>query len=353
MCGLVGIAGNLEYHDEQFMKRLMLFDYPRGMHSTGFAAIRDQDSSFHIAKMASHPIDLFDTKAFDKAMNAFQSKVFIGHNRYATLGAVNSANAHPFAHGDIVGAHNGTLEKNSYADLEELVGGYFGTDSEAIIAAINMYGVKEVIPMLEGAWALVWYNREDDTLNFIRNSERTLYYAFNKDCDKIVWASEFAIMRAAESIHGGWPESFWKDDKGYSFFPFMTDMHYSFDMEEIFAKKDKPPKPRVRELKGKEVTKKFVDPFPKQSTGGGSSSKYTIGDTVILEGSSSDPFAGVVSQEDFNSVASMGCSFCSAAVEWGDSGLIYFNEEQLVLCSDCSNTASDQDNIVYARNYQK
>jgi glucosamine 6-phosphate synthetase-like amidotransferase/phosphosugar isomerase protein len=119
MCGLVGIAGKLTVKDEATMKRLFLLDFFRGPDSTGLAAVRG-DGNIHVSKLASHPIDLFDSARFKTALSGYNSKIFLGHNRYATKGKVNANNAHPYHYGDIVGAHNGTLSISSWRALEKL-----------------------------------------------------------------------------------------------------------------------------------------------------------------------------------------------------------------------------------------
>lgn len=146
MCGLVGIAGNLLYQDEFTMKRLLMADYFRGPDSTGFAAIRTNGDAF-VAKLASNPIDLFNQKNFDTALNGNASRAFIGHNRAATRGKVVSANAHPFHFGSIVGAHNGTLDQESWDRLEEKLGEKYTVDSMALIAAIDKLGIEKTIKL--------------------------------------------------------------------------------------------------------------------------------------------------------------------------------------------------------------
>jgi glucosamine 6-phosphate synthetase-like amidotransferase/phosphosugar isomerase protein len=142
MCGIVGLAGDLFHQDETTIKRLIHLDYLRGQDSTGFAAIRNSGEAV-IAKIASHPYNLFDTKRFQQALQYGCSKVFLGHNRAATKGAVNEMNAHPFQVGHITGVHNGTLEAKDFTMLEEMLGEKFNVDSEALFAAIAKFGVEK------------------------------------------------------------------------------------------------------------------------------------------------------------------------------------------------------------------
>src|SRR3546814_3133548 len=114
---------------------------------------------------------------FSEANNVYQSLAFVGHNRFATKGKVNDLNAHPFHYGNIVGAHNGTLEKSSWDALDKKLGEDTDVDSQAIIKSIATFGIEETVPLLQGAWALVWFDMEAQTLNFLRKDERPLLWA--------------------------------------------------------------------------------------------------------------------------------------------------------------------------------
>ena len=99
---------------------------------------------------------------FKSALNAYQSKVFLGHNWAATKGVVNNVNAHPYEVDHIVGAHNNTLDSISYANLEKLLNKKFNTDNHAIITNITKFNIEKIIPILHsktrttnGTWSLV------------------------------------------------------------------------------------------------------------------------------------------------------------------------------------------------------
>lgn len=106
---------------------------------------------------------------------------------------IEANNAHPFCFNDhLVGAHNGTLwpeaEKRLKASVKE--SDLCGTDSELIFANLAVYeDPKTTIEKLQGAWALSWWDGRNDTINFIRNKERPLFYAFDEDRKILVWAS--------------------------------------------------------------------------------------------------------------------------------------------------------------------
>lgn len=365
MCGHVGIAGHLEFKDEATMKRLLLIDYLRGQDSTGLAAIR-KTNDVKIAKGAVNPIDLFDTGKFKEALSAYASKVFMGHNRAATKGAVNNVNAHPYQVDHIVGAHNGTLDAISYQELEDLLGEKFGTDSHAIIAGIAKFGVEELIPMLRsgagstgGAWSLVWFDLSANTLNFLRNDQRPMWLAYTDDFKKVMWASEWPMIDAATRLSGtGKDYSLYKDKNKYSFFSTQEDVWYRFDLDALIKGSDVVPKPKVKTLKGKEpAAATGYDPFKRYisaastgqkhttttSTTTSRSSRHTLGikpkkdvSVIHLFGNDEDPLAGLLTRKQFEEITKYGCSWCGESVEYTDQGVTIFERDQICLCPTCS-----------------
>lgn len=184
MCGNVGCAGTLNMPIETAFKQLLILDSLRGEDSTGIAFIH-RDDEVTLAKEVGDPYYVLNSR---KAINGFKraNAVIIGHNRFATTGKVNRANSHPFEVGEIIGAHNGTLKNRfSLPDAKD-----FDTDSECLYAWIEKDGVAKAIGGIEGAWALVWYDKRNESINFLRNAERPLFIATSKDKKTIFWASE-------------------------------------------------------------------------------------------------------------------------------------------------------------------
>lgn len=198
MCGLVGIAGNVYGNDLTALKWLLFFDAIRGEDSTGLAVVEEEKNNIELYKSVGGPHCLFyEYLVFDKK-NTYagkDGKVFIGHNRAATRGEVTEANAHPFHHGNIVGAHNGTLIDSCLKRLED--GEKYEVDSEAVIFNFSKGGIKDTISKLEGAWAFTVYDKEQDKMFFIRNSSRPLYYARRLDNDVMYWSSSEEILKMA------------------------------------------------------------------------------------------------------------------------------------------------------------
>ncbi|CAH9016524.1 putative nucleophile aminohydrolase [Vibrio phage 275E43-1] len=180
--------------DVKVFKQLMHITYLRGVHATGFVNVRSNSDNL-MFKRAYNPIDLFDMKKADAALTTAQSQALLGHCRQATVGASGKhENAHPFEYGSVTMMHNGTL--NSRVGLEgELKD--FPVDSSQIAYSLSEHTeddeIKEMLETINGAFALVWSDSRDNTINIARNDERTLYYAISKS-GKFYYASEKAML---------------------------------------------------------------------------------------------------------------------------------------------------------------
>lgn len=396
MCGLVGVAGALESKDEEVFQRLLVADYFRGKESTGMAAVRRTDDVF-MAKLHSHPWDLFDTGRFKTALSAFNSKAFIGHNRAATSGRVNAVNAHPFMFDHIVGAHNGTLPLLMHRKLERITGEEYPVDSMALIAAIAKEGLKETIEQIKGSWALTYFDLKENTINFLRNNHRPLYYAWSDDFKKIYWASEWRMIEYA--VHGADLKVWRRKEDGAGYFQLPEDQHFSLSIDKLIAGGKVPPKFKSREVKedpkadvthylgfgagvrgtnspgqdpfGRDVWEDDwenynshengdnVLPFMPGAVGGhsqtgssktGKGSKNSTdsnGGILFLNGTVNNPFAGRLSKENFESIACQGCQWCGKKIEWGDIGIAVYLNEEIVLCSEHAPGTGEKGNRLY------
>lgn len=213
MCGIVGVASNspMTVQMKEFFQSLLYHDIVRGNHATGVAAIDTLDRSLCVEKRAL-PADLFlmVQPAMDNLFNhKYNYNIYIGHNRFATQGKKDEdANAHPFVHGDIVGVHNGTLRDQKLLDDHK----DFIVDSDNLYHHLNKNGLDDTLAKLDGAFSLVWYDKSNNTLNFIRNDERPMAIALlTNGC--WVWASEMGMLRWLISRHKSLSIATVKEDK--------------------------------------------------------------------------------------------------------------------------------------------
>lgn len=347
MCGHVGITGDMELKDEATLKRMLVFDYFRGPDSTGLAAIR-KNKEVKIAKIPSHPMDLFDSKKFVDALSAYNSVAFIGHNRFATKGKVNGLNAHPYEYGHIIGAHNGTLTVSSWKKLEEILGEETEVDSMAIFACIEKVGIEKTVSVLEGAWALVWADLEEGTINFLRNKERPLWNAWTEGCKRMLWASEYPILDNAVKLA---PVAYtlYETKEGYTFWPFDEDYLYSYKFDDLMKGSEKPPCGKIKKIKGK-------GPTPVTNYGGANGNFTVAGGTTTLtkkpptrsglgdtapkifdlEGSALNPLGDFYNEKDFEIFKEYDCSYCAAEIDYSKPGITIWDDDVIVLCPACT-----------------
>lgn len=238
MCGLVGVAGKVGISEEKAFNRLLQIDTIRGPHSTGVLSVQTGKHAepTYIKKLGT-PWELYQYKAWDDLFRKDHA-VLMGHNRWATKGAINAINAHPFEHGSVIGAHNGTLRKQYLLDDSR----EFEVDSDNIYHHLNKNGVDDTVEKLDGAFALSWWDKDKDTLNFVRNNERPLFWCLSLDGQTVFWASENWMLITALS-HAGIKHGKIK--------AFKELHHYSMAVPRtgIYGKKEALPKWRVKEQK--------------------------------------------------------------------------------------------------------
>lgn len=190
MCGIVGMAGKIPVEYKDLFKDMLLVDMIRGVDSTGVVSIDVKGEGMYFKKAVPSSDFLEMKKCISVISHA--DNLLIGHNRSATFGRINNSNAHPFESrsGNIVGVHNGTLKNVSLLPNHT----EYDTDSEAIINSLDDKGPVWTHRNLDGSFALVWYNAVTETLNVMRNDERSLSFVFSKDGQTIFWASEGLML---------------------------------------------------------------------------------------------------------------------------------------------------------------
>lgn len=185
-CGLVGMAGDLSYQARQLMRDLLEVSGSRGRDSAGVIKVK-KDLDYDWYKMVGSPTYLCESRPYERRIEAGDAVALIGHTRSKTVGEVNTKNAHPFDFpGKVCGVHNGTLR--NYYSLDGHKNGM--VDSEVLYAHLAENGPQDTFEKAEGAYACVWWDAANLRLNFIRNSERPLWFTWSKDLRMMFWASE-------------------------------------------------------------------------------------------------------------------------------------------------------------------
>lgn len=202
MCGLWGAFSAPGLSDSEIDNALLL-GYLSGirgnnsMDSTGLYVLGKNDKNewtYRIAKeVLPSPIFVMDSE-IKKEWHRKDIRLMMGHSRAATIGEITKEFTQPFIDGDIVLAHNGTIEsfvKNKHNPKE--------SDSKEFARRLNenKKDVERVLWQADaGHYAISLLNYHDYSLTLVRNASRSLFLMPNENSTTIYWASEPWMLRA-------------------------------------------------------------------------------------------------------------------------------------------------------------
>jgi len=203
MCGIVGyitLKDDTNIHSkDKFFTEALFTDTLRGHDSTGIVTI-EEEFRWHWQKQCVAAPKFISSKGFhDRELKTWCA---VGHNRSATRGEVSTDNSHPFQHESIILVHNGTMRTTYSLEHQDKK---IEVDSELIAYNLSKTPVEDahkVLSKLNGAYALVWLDERDQSVNFARNSERPFHIATTKDEDCLYFASDGSrIWQIATNQH--------------------------------------------------------------------------------------------------------------------------------------------------------
>lgn len=268
MCGIVGMAGDLGHNHKHLLKDMLDVSQMRGRHSTGVVKVDRNSENYTWVKRVGPPAYLFDSRSYEDTVNNGLAAAYIGHTRHKTVGDIDIKSAHPFDFEDqgICGVHNGTLK--SYYDLDGY--NYKKVDSEVLYEHLSQNGPEDTFPLITGAWCCNWWDNEAETINFIRNKERPLWFTWSKDLRVLYWASEIWMFSVVERKTDLW-NGVNKDGEG-KYIELPEDTLWSFSIN-ANAKKDERviTMKAVKQIEGRKEEPKNYQSYYSQSRGSNNS----------------------------------------------------------------------------------
>ena len=162
MCGIIGIISQRRDVVPELVAGLKRLEY-RGYDSAGVATL-GADNTIERRRAQGKLVALEDLLRYDPLAGS----IGLGHTRWATHGAPNETNAHPHATPEAAVIHNGIIENFQELKTKLLAQGHefeTQTDSEVVVQLVSrqirdgldpMAAVRSILPLLEGAFALVF-----------------------------------------------------------------------------------------------------------------------------------------------------------------------------------------------------
>lgn len=203
MCGIFGFVkgspATAGYRE--FMYNSLIVGQLRGMDGAGLAVI---DKDFVPASLAKATLgmNLAHSKAGQELLNkVVGSRAAFGHHRFKTHGEDKDEHCHPFVFNHITGVHNGTVPAHTLRNID--IADSHEVDSGRIYAALSK--TKDPLDVLKkidmGAYALVWFDEETNTVHMARNTERPLHVIegptgvlFASEAGMLEWLSGRALL---------------------------------------------------------------------------------------------------------------------------------------------------------------
>ena len=197
MCGIYGYIGTPKRPEEAYrmMKSMAIATEVRGIHSSGFAAINDEN--FFSKKLVVRATEFY--KQIDvKHVIDNKTYLFVGHNRWASIGKISEENAHPFVGEKYLFVHNGTCPFAKVLANKLGLVSKGDTDSECLMNISEKYGFGSLRRFHDLSIVAIDYKNSSGHLYFYRDYLEPMVI-----CDIRKWAGIILFASTKEIIKKG------------------------------------------------------------------------------------------------------------------------------------------------------
>lgn len=203
MCGIVGYIGTSNAM-EILLKGLEKLEY-RGYDSAGLAL--QTETGVHVVKEKGRIADL--RNAVDSSI---ETKMGIGHTRWATHGVPDKKNSHPHqsASGRFTLVHNGVIE--NYVQLQRKYLSHVqmtsDTDTEVIVQLIEKFvlegmnteeAFRYTLTLLHGSYAIAMLDENERETIFVAKNKSPLLVGVGEDCN-VVASDAMAMLQVTDQF---------------------------------------------------------------------------------------------------------------------------------------------------------
>lgn len=191
MCGLFGLISRNNKANARFL-HMLYNNHARGSDAYGITGVNPTTGEIRVFKRQGLAYNSVQKCGFVNTL-----PILLGHTRWSTHGSpANPLNNHPFAVGNVIGAHNGVC--SNHAELGQGYDLFSECDSEPLFHLINDFkddsDIQNFVDVVQGSFVCVWINKTKPTeVNILRGGASTVL--------SLVEVAGVGLMYSSEAEH--------------------------------------------------------------------------------------------------------------------------------------------------------